>query len=126
MYQKEPAVEVKDVILNSLATSGATPRVAEVAASERNPSLRLKAVRYLGTMGGESGTETLVNLYGKENDVQVRRAVIEALSFNTNGEALVSLARKETNPELRRELVRRLSFMRTPAAIEYLTEILEK
>ena len=43
-----------------------------------------------------------------------------------DGPVLVSLARKETNPELRRELVRRLSFMRSPAAVEYLTEILNK
>ncbi|HEX5634511.1 MAG TPA: hypothetical protein VFX50_14820 [Gemmatimonadales bacterium] len=126
MYQKEPALDVKQVILNSLATSGATPRLAEIATSERNPGLRISAVRHLGMMGGESGSGTLVGLYGKESDMQVRRAMIEALSFHGNGDVLVSLARKETSPELRRELVRRLSFMRTPAAIEYLTEILEK
>lgn len=125
MYQKEPAVEVKGVILNSLAMSGALPRVAEIATSERNTSLRLMAVRHLGTMGGESGTDTLLNLYDKESDVQVRRSVIEALSFHANADVLVGLARKETNPELRRELVRRLSFTGSPAAIEYLTEILK-
>jgi HEAT repeat protein len=126
MYQKEPAVEVKEVILNSLAMSGATPRLAEIATSERNPGLRIKAVRALGMMGGDSGVETLLNIYGKENDVQVRRSVIEALSFHANGDVLVNLARKETNPELRRELVRRLSFSPSPAAVEYLTEILNK
>jgi hypothetical protein len=125
MYQKEPAVEVKEVILNSLAMSGATPRVAEIATSERTPALRIKAVRHLGMMGGDSGAETLLNIYGRESDVQVRRAVIEALSFHNNGDVLVNLARKETNPELRRELVRRLSFSPSPAAIEYLTEILK-
>ena len=46
-----------------------------------------------------------MRLYGKESDVQVRRAAIEALSFHGNADVLVSLARKETNPELRRELV---------------------
>ena len=56
----------------------------------------------------------------------MRRAAIDALFFHGNADALVSLARKETNPELRRELVRRLSIMRSPAAIEYLTEILNK
>jgi hypothetical protein len=126
MYQKEPAVEVKEVILNSLAISGATPRLVEIATSERNAGLRLHAVRHLGMVGGDSGADTLVSIYGKESDMQVRRAVIDALSFHGNGDVLVSLARKETNPELRRELVRRLSFVKSPATIEYLTEILNK
>ena len=127
MYQKESVADVKRTILNSLSMAGATPRIIEVVTTERDPQLRLVAVRSLGMMGGKPGTDALVNLYGKENDVQVRRAVIEALSFQGNADLLVSLARKETNPELRRELVRRLSFMgNSPAAIEYLQEILEK
>jgi HEAT repeat protein len=127
MYQKEPAVEVKRSVLTALAMSGATPRMTEVVTTERNPELRNFAVRQLGMMGGKAGADTLVNLYGKESEVQVRRAVIEALSFQrNNADMLVTLARKESNPELRRELVRRLSFMGTPGAIEYLTEILEK
>jgi hypothetical protein len=126
MYQKEPAVDVKEVILNSLTMSGAMPRVVEIANSERNTGLRLKAVRHIGMMGGESAKDALLSLYGKESDVQVRRSVIEALSFHANADVLVGLARKETNPELRRELVRRLSFTPSPAAIEYLTEILNK
>jgi hypothetical protein len=126
MYQKEPVVEVKRTILSSLAMAGATPRMTEVITTERNPELRTFAVRQLGMMGGKAGTDTLVNLYGKESEVQVRRAVIEALSYSGNADPLVSLARKESNPELRRELVRRLSFMGTPGAIEYLTELLEK
>ena len=126
MYQKEPAVEVKRMMLTALAMTGATPRMTEVVTTERNPELRLYAVRQLGMMGGKTGADTLLNLYGKESEVQVRRAVIEALSHGRNSDVLVSLARKETNPELRRELVRRLSFSGSPAAIEYLTEILNK
>lgn len=127
MYQKEQAVDVKRTILNSLAMTGATPRMAEVVAVERDPQLRILAVRQLGMMGGKAGTDALVNLYAKETDTQVRRAAIQALSFQPgNADALVAMARKEANPELRRELVRVLSFMGSPAAIEYLQEILEK
>jgi HEAT repeat protein len=101
--------------------------MAEVVAVERDPQLRILAVRQLGMMGGKAGTDALVNLYAKETDTQVRRAAIQALSFQPgNADALVAMARKEANPELRRELVRVLSFMGSPAAIEYLQEILEK
>ena len=126
MYQKEPAVEVKRTVLTALGMTGATLRMTEVVTTERNPELRIFAVRQLGMMGGKAGADTLLNLYGKESEVPVRRAVIEALSHQRNSDVLVSLARKETNPELRRELVRRLSFSGSPAAIEYLTEILNK
>ena len=126
LYQKESAVDVKRSILSALAHAGAVPRLTEVAASDRNPELRAVAVRQLAMAGGTRSTETLVSLYAKESEVQVRRAMIDALAFQASAEVLVSLARKETNPELRRELVRRLSFMRSPAALEYLTEILNK
>ena len=126
LYQKESAVDVKRSILSALARTGAVPRLTEVVATERNPELRAVAVRQLGMAGGTRSAETLVSLYAKESEVQVRRAMIDALAFQASAEVLVSLARKETNPELRRELVRRLSFMRSPAALEYVTEILNK
>ena len=126
MYQKEQAADIKRTILNSLAMTGATPRMAEVATTERDPQLRILAVRQLGMMGGKAGLETLSNLYAKESDIQVRRTIIQSLSVQGNTDVLVGMARKETNPELRREIVRVLSFSGSPAAIEYLQEILEK
>jgi HEAT repeat protein len=126
MYQKETAIEVKQTILSSLAMSGATPRLVEIATTDRDAALRVAAVRQLGMFGGSGTTATLTSLYAKEQDVQVRRAAIDGLFFLGNADALVSLARSETNPALRRELVQKLSMMRSPAAIEYLTEILNK
>ena len=125
MYQKEPSVEVKRVILGSLGMAGAMPRLNEVVTTERNPELRTMAVRQLGMMGGKPGAQILTTLYAKESDVEVRRVIIEALSFQGDADVLISMARKETNPELRREIVRRLSFIGSPAAVEYLTEILK-
>ncbi|HEV8395963.1 MAG TPA: HEAT repeat domain-containing protein [Vicinamibacterales bacterium] len=125
MYQKESETGVKQVILGSLAMAGATPRVIEIATTDRDAGIRLAAVRQLGMFGGTGATATLTSLYAKEQDIQVRRAAIDALFFHGNADALVSLARSETNPVLRRELVQKLSMMRSPAAIEYLTEILK-
>ena len=39
---------------------------------------------------------------------------------------VLSLARSESNPALRRDLVQKLSMMKSPAAIDYLTELLNK
>ena len=126
LYQKETAVEVKQTILGSLAMGGASPRLVEIATTDRDAALRVAAVRQLGMFGGSGTAATLTALYAKEQDAQVRRAVIDVLFFRSNADALVSLARSETNPALRRELVQKLSMMRSPAAIDYLTEILNK
>jgi hypothetical protein len=126
MYQKEPAVEVKRSILQALAMSGSGPRLLEVIGNERSSELRAEAIRHYGMIGGRAASEALVAQYNKETEIPVRRAIIDALAFHVNADVLVSLARKETSPELRRELVRRLSMTGTPAAIEYLTEILNK
>lgn len=125
MYQKETAADVKRTILSSLAMSGATPRLVEIATTDRDAGLRLAAVRQLGMFGGNGATVALTTLYAKEQDAQVRRAAIDALFLHGNAEALVSLARSESNPALRRELVQKLSMMRSPAAIDYMTEILK-
>jgi len=117
---------VKQAILGSLAMSGATPRLLEIATTERDSTLRLAAVRSLGMFGGNGVTATLTSLYAKEQDLQVKRAAVDALFFHGNADALVGLARSETNPALRRDLVQKLSMMKSPAAIDYLSEILNK
>jgi hypothetical protein len=126
MYQKESEPSVKQAILGSLAMSGATPRLIEIATTDRDATLRVAAVRQMGMFGGNGVTGTLTSLYAKEQDQQVKRAAIDALFFHGNADALVGLARSETNPALRRDLVQKLSMMKSPAAIDYLTEILNK
>jgi len=126
MYQKEQVVDVKRGILTALGMSGATPRLVEIANGERNLDLRVTAVRQLGAMGGPPASGALVSLYTREQEPQVRRAAIDGLFLQGNADALVSLARGENNPAMRRELVQKLSLMGSPAAVEYLTELLNK
>ena len=127
LYQKESAVDVKRSILSALARTGAVPRLTEVVASERNPELRAVAVRQLGMAGGTPvGRDAGLALRRRRATCRCAAPSSTRSAFQGSAEVLVSLARKETNPELRRELVRRLSFMRSPAALEYLTEILNK
>jgi len=84
------------------------------------------AVRQLGIVGGQPAADALVALYTKQTEPQVRRAAVDALFIHGNADALVSLARKETNPEMRRLLVQKISLTGSPAALDFLTEILNK
>jgi HEAT repeat protein len=126
LYQKESVASIKRDILGALGISGAAPRLIEVVNTERDPELRVMAVRQLGIVGGKPAGDALVALYTRQTEPQLRRAAVDGLFVHGNVDALVSLARKETNPEMRRLLVQKISVMGSPAALDFLTELLNK
>lgn len=128
LYQAESSPEVKQQILQSLFVSGSVDKMGELARNEKDPKLRRTAIRNLGIMGGRqsSTAEILVSLYAAESDHDVRKEVINALFIQHNAKALVVIARKETDPELKKEIVSKLSIMKSPEAIEFMMEILNK
>lgn len=125
LYANEPTTEVKKKILQSLFIGGGSERLLALARSERDPELRHTAVRNLGLMGAAKTGQALVEIYNGDKDPAVRKAVIQGLFIQNNAEALVAIARKETSPEMKRSIVEKLSLMRSPAATEYLMELLK-
>ena len=127
LYQKESNVDVKKRIMQAMFVGGNATRLIDLANSEPNAELRRTAIRNLGLMGASRTAEALTGLYGKEKDVENKKAVINAFFLQSNAEQLVAIARKETDPQLRREIVSRLSNMgRSKVAMDYLMEILNK
>jgi HEAT repeat protein len=126
LYQKETTVEVKKQIIRAMFMGGNSAKMIELAKSEQNPDLRREAIRNLGMMGSKGTAEALVEIYNADKDINVRKAVIQALAMNDNAEALVALARKEQDPAMKAEIVRRLSTMNSKVAINYMLEILNK
>ncbi len=126
LYQKETAIEVKRQILQAMFVGGDATRLIDLARTETNPELRRLAVRNLGLIGSQRTGAALVEIYGKDSDPEIKRAVIQALFIQNNGESLVALARKEpNNSEMKREMVQKLSLMRNKAAMDYLMELLK-
>jgi HEAT repeat protein len=126
IYQKEQNKELKMSILSRLGSMGAADRLSEVIKSERDVELRRRAIRSLGNMRGDKTGATLADLYAREEDVDNKKAIISALTNQSNGEALVAIARKETNMTLKREIVSRLSTMsKNKAAMDYMLEIIK-
>ncbi len=72
----------------------------EVANTEQNPELRRRAMQHLGTMGRTKTGDSLVGLYAKEKEIDIKRTIINALFTQNNAESLVAIARKETDPTL--------------------------
>jgi tetratricopeptide (TPR) repeat protein len=128
LYQKESTLDVKKQIIRSLFTGGSVTRLSELARGEQNPELRLLAVRNLGVMDSRRTGDVLVEIYNKDKDVEIRKAVISGLANSNNAEALVALARKESDMDMKKLMVSRLSNMANGSKVarDYLLEIIGK
>ena len=126
LYQKESSVDIKKSIIQAMFVGGNHTRMVELAKSEPNADLRRLAIRNLGLMGPRSGSDTLTEIYNSERDVNVKKAVIQALALQNNATALVAIARKEDDVTMKKEIVQRLSTMNSKVATDYMLEILNK
>jgi hypothetical protein len=76
-------------------------------------------------MGRDRTGDAILNIYNRQTDVGVKEAVIDALFIQQNAETLVALARKETDRDLKRRIVSKLALMQSPAARDYMLELLK-
>ena len=125
LYQKESDPEVKERIIQALFMGGDTTHLLEVANSDANMDLRRRAIQSLGMMGQRGSADAILNIYNRQTDPELKGAAIDALFIQQNAEALVALARKETNRDLKARIVQKLSLMRSPAARDYMLELLK-
>jgi HEAT repeat protein len=125
LYQKETDVEVKEQMMQALFHGGDATRLIEIANSDPNVELRRRAVRQLGMMGRQRTGDAINAIYARQSDTELREAAIDALFVQQNAESLVALARKEADRDLKRRIVQKLSLMRSPAARDYMLELLK-
>jgi HEAT repeat protein len=126
LYAQETVKDVKMRILQAMFIGGRADRLIELAKREPDAELRRTAIRNLGLMGREKTGAALVDIYGADRDVAVKKAVVEGLFLQGHAEALVALVRKETDPDLKRSIVEKLSLMQgSKVAMDYLMELLK-
>jgi HEAT repeat protein len=124
LYQKESSIDVKRRIVRAMRNGGSIDRLIELAKAEQNPELRRDVIRMLGETRATRTGDVLVQIYGSDTNVDVRRSVVNALAMQDNATALVALARKEQDSKMKNEIVGRLAQMRTKVATDYMLEIL--
>jgi DNA-binding TFAR19-related protein (PDSD5 family) len=127
LYRAESDKAVKQRILQSMVAANATDKLARIARDEKDPDLQRNAVRYLGATNRPDAVDTLRAIYVSGASIDVKKAVIDALSIHQNCSPLVAMARAEKNKELQTEIVRRLSTTasRCAEARDYLVELLK-
>jgi len=103
--------KIKERALFVLTQSGspkARQLVVQMAKGGSNPDLQLKAVHYLGVMGGR---QELGDVYAATNDVEVKRMALHGLMVAGAKDQMLAAAKGEKNPELRREAIHWLGTM---------------
>ncbi|HET9320028.1 MAG TPA: hypothetical protein VFO27_09635 [Bryobacteraceae bacterium] len=95
-------------VLTQSESPKARQLVVQMAKGGSNPDLQLKAVHYLGVMGGR---QELGDVYAATNDVEVKRMALHGLMVAGAKDQMLAAAKGEKNPELRREAIHWLGTM---------------
>ncbi len=126
LYQAETTTDGKIMILGAMFTNGNTEKLAEVARTDKDPKVRLKAIEVLSSYRATNLGDTLASLYGSEQDANVKRAILGQISNRRNAKALVDIYHKESNFEMKKTILSHLGNMHTAEANELYMEILSK
>ena len=105
---------VKDRALFVLSQAGsarAREIIGNIAKGASNPDLQLRAIKYLGIMGGSENRQLMADVYRASSDSSVKRAIIRSFMVSGDRTRLLGLAKSETNAELRGEAVQQLGVM---------------
>ena len=127
LYQKEENKELRLQMIGAFGSMQALDQLNQILKTEKDPEVRRRAVRSLGSLRSEQTGKMLVDMYGAETDIETRQAVITALGNQNNAEALVAIARKETNVQVKTSIVRKLTDLasRSKVAADYLMELIK-
>lgn len=123
MLAGSSSVRVKDralFLVSQSRSARARALLVGVAKGNNNPDLQLRAIRYIGQMGGADSAQTLDEVYRSTGDERVKREIIRALGNTSAKERLVALAQKESSADLRGEAARTLGNMNAGNELEQL------
>lgn len=111
-------------VLSQSRLARAREIIAEVGRGEDNPDLQLRAVSYLGVIGGSQNRQVLDDIYRGSSEPAVKRAILRSLGNAGDRLRLVAAARSESSPDLRGDAIRQLGLMRADSELNelYLTE----
>jgi HEAT repeat protein len=108
------SLKVKDralFVLSQSRSARAREIIAGIAKGNGNPDLQLKAIHYLGIMGGNDNRQILADAYRASADAAVKKAILRSYMVAGDRERLFALAKSETDQALRSEAVRQLGVM---------------
>ncbi len=126
LYQAETTSDGKLQLLRYMHSNSNGDKLLEVVRSEKDPKVRLAAMRALASQRGATLGDSLVPVYNAEQDPQVKQSILDSLAAHNNAKALVDIVHAEKDTKMKLRIVERLSRMKSKEAQDYLQEILSK
>jgi HEAT repeat protein len=111
MLSSANSPKVKDralFVLSQSRSARAREIITNIAKGNGNPDMQLRAIRYIGMMGGPESRQILADAYRTSNDTAVKREILRSFMRSNDRERLAALAKTETDQSLRADAVRQL------------------
>jgi len=114
IYDAMADVKVKGDILSNLLrrnkdNNKAIAKLAAVAKTEKDETLRSRALNSLVNVKGDEGAGHLISIYDSLQDAKMKQSVIRALALNKSKKAidkLILIAKNDSDPTIRQYAVR--------------------
>jgi HEAT repeat protein len=107
-------------VLSQSHSARAREIIAGVAKGNANPDLQLRAIRYIGIMGGQDNRQILADVYKTSNDAAVKRSILRSFMTSGDKDRLFAAAKSETDASLRGEAIRQLGVMHASSELAQL------
>jgi hypothetical protein len=114
LYDSIPDVKTKGDIVEYLMrregdNSKATAKLLQIAISEKDETLRSRALRQLSRVKGDDGATHLIGIYDSLQDPKEKQLLIRYLGMNKSRKAidkLIQIAKNDTDPGVRQSAIR--------------------
>jgi Zn-dependent protease with chaperone function len=114
LYDSIPDVKTKGDIVEYLMrregdNSKATAKLLQIAKSEKDETLRSRALRQLSRVKGDDGATHLIGIYDSLQDPKEKQLLIRYLGMNKSRKAidkLIQIAKNDTDPGVRQSAIR--------------------
>jgi HEAT repeat protein len=117
------SLRVKDralFVLSQSRSSRARELIGTIAKGGSNPDLQLRAIKYLGIMGGDENRQILAEVYVGSSDSTIKRSILRSFMVSGDRTRLFDLAKNEKDVGLRGEAVQQLGVMGAHAELAQL------
>ncbi|MEP7273151.1 MAG: M56 family metallopeptidase [Acidobacteriota bacterium] len=116
LYDTIPDVKTKGEILSYIMrnegdNSRAIAKLLQIAKSEKDETLRSRALSQLAKVKGDEGANHLIQIYDSLQDPKEKQTVIKYLGYNKTRKAadkLIQIARNDADPAVRQSAIRSL------------------
>ncbi|WP_395377848.1 HEAT repeat domain-containing protein [Marinicella sp. W31] len=123
LLEKSNSREVKSNALHILGISGsdeATDYLHRFILDEGDYELKINGIQMLSMRGNDDTSDILIRLYDKENNKNVKQAIISGFVHNNDQKPLLVLLEREKNPDLADQMIHMLGIGGDPDVLRKL------